>query len=140
MKIEFSVNPVILQAAKKAETDKAQQIIDSVQTAWENGQSFLSTGFFVDDLFPSARKADSEEEVAAAAKLMQDQLSGLALDGAMRCISKAAAVALCSTLVDADPFASIKVYGIEMPITEFARRWNSVHPDDEFCMDAAFEV
>lgn len=139
MKIEFSVNPVILQAAKKEDAEKAKKIIDGVQAAWEKGESFLSTGNFINDLFPRHKESDSEEEMAAASTLMQGQLSGLALDGAMRAISKDAAIAMCNALVDADPFAAIKIYGIEMPITEFARRWNTVHPDDKVYLAPAFE-
>lgn len=139
MRTDFRVNPVILQAAKKADASKAKQIIDNVQTAWDNGESFLSASF-ADDILSSARESDSEEEVAAAAKLMQDQLSGLALDGAMRAIGKDTVAAMCRALYDADPFAAINVYGIEMSIPEFARRWNAVHPDDKFFPGPAFEA
>lgn len=139
MKIIYRINPTITPAAKKADAKKAQEIIDNVQAAWDAGESFLSTGFALDDMFSRPREADSDEEMVAAATLMQGQLSGLALDGAMRAISKDAALAMCNALVDADPFAAIKIYGIEMPITEFARRWNTVHPDDKVYLAPAFE-
>ena len=138
MKIEFIVNPSILRAALDEDAAKAHAIIDDVQAAWDAGDSFLTSG--ISDLFDTkSRESDSEEEMAAAATLMQGQLSGLALDGAMRAISKDAAVAMCNALVDADPFAAIKIYGIEMPITEFARRWNTVHQDDKVYLAPAFE-
>ena len=138
MKIEFIVNPSILRAALDEDAAKAHAIIDDVQAAWDAGDSFLTSG--ISDLFDTkSRESDSEEEMAADATLMQGQLSGLALDGAMRAISKYAAVAMCNALVDADPFAAIKIYGIEMPITEFARRWNTVHPDDKVYLAPAFE-
>lgn len=138
MKIEFRVNPSILRAALDEDAAKAHAIIDDVQAAWDAGDSFLTSG--ISDLFDTkSRESDSEEEMAAAATLMQGQLSGLALDGTMRAISKDAAVAMCNALVDADPFAAIKIYGIEMPITEFARRWNTVHPDDKVYLAPAFE-
>ena len=138
MKIEFRVNPSILRAALEEDAAKAHAIIDNVQAAWDAGDSFLTSG--ISDLFDTkSRESDSEEEMAAAATLMQGQLSGLALDGAMRAISKDAAVAMCNALVDADLFAAIKIYGIEMPITEFARRWNTVHPDDKVYLAPAFE-
>lgn len=138
MKIEFIVNPSILRAALDEDAAKAHAIIDDVQAAWDAGDSFLTSG--ISDLFDTkSRESDSEEEMAAAATLMQGQLSGLALDGAMGAISKYAAVAMCNALVDADPFAAIKIYGIEMPITEFARRWNTVHPDDKVYLAPAFE-
>ena len=138
MKIEFRVNPSILRAALEEDAAKAHAIIDDVQAAWDAGDSFLTSG--ISDLFDTkSRESDSEEEMAAAATLMQGQLSGLALDDAMRAISKDAAVAMCNALVDADPFAAIKIYGIEMPITEFARRWNTVHPDDKVYLAPAFE-
>ena len=138
MKIEFRVNPSILRAALDEDAAKAHAIIDDVQAAWDAGDSFLTSG--ISDLFDTkSRESDSEEEMAAAATLMQGQLSGLALDGAMRAISKDAAVAMCNALVDADPFAAIKIYGIEIPITEFARRWNTVHPDDKVYLAPAFE-
>lgn len=139
MNIEFSVNPVILQTAKKADAEKAQRIIDGVQTAWENGQSFLSTGIFINDLFPQPRESDSDEEMAAAAKLMQDQLADLALDGAMHSISKDAVSVMCRALIDADPLASVTIYGIEMPVTELVQRWNAVHPDDKLYLEPSFE-
>lgn len=138
MKIEFRVNPSILRAALDEDAAKAHAIIDNVQAAWDAGDSFLTSG--ISDLFDTkSRESDSEEEMAAAATLMQGQLSSLALDGAMRAISKDAAVAMCNALVDADPFAAIKIYGVEMPITEFARRWNTVHPDDKVYLAPAFE-
>ena len=119
MKIEFRVNPSILRAALDEDAAKAHAIIDDVQAAWDAGDSFLTSG--ISDLFDTkSRESDSDEEMAAAATLMQGQLSGLAL-------------------VDADPFAAIKIYGIEMPITEFARRWNTVHPDDKVYLAPAFE-
>lgn len=139
MKIEFSVNPVILQAAKKEDAEKAKKIIDGVQAAWENGQSFLSTGNFINDLFPQPRESDSDEEMSAAAKLMQDQLADLALDGVMRSISKDAVSVMCRALIDADPLASVTIYGIEMPVTEIAQRWNAVHQDDKLHLEPAFE-
>lgn len=140
MKIEFRVNPSILRAALDEDAAKAHAIIDNVQAAWDAGDSFLTSGDAISDLFDTkSRESDSEEEMAAAATLMQGQLSSLALDGAMRAISKDAAVAMCNALVDADPFAAIKIYGIEMPITEFVRRWNAVHPDGKFYLAPAFE-
>lgn len=140
MRIEFSVNPVILQAAKKEDAEKAKKIIDGVQDAWENGQSFLSTGNFINDLFPQPRESDSDEEMAASVKLMQDQLADLALDGALRSISKDAVSVMCRALIDADPLASVTIYGIEMPVTELAQRWNKMHPNDKYFMDAPFEA
>lgn len=139
MEIEFSVTPVILQAAKKEDAEKAQRIIEGVQAAWENGQSFLSTGNFINDLFPQTRESDSDEEIASAAKLMHDQLADLALDGAMHSISKDAVSVMCRALLDVDPLSSVTIYGIEMPVTEISQRWNKMHPDDKLYLEPAFE-
>lgn len=141
MKIEFRVNPSIWNAAMEADAKKAQTIIDNVQTAWDAGESFLQTGNAIEDIFSvSARKSDSEEEIAAAAKAMQDALTTLAVDGAMCKIGKDAACTMCSTLLDVDPDAALTLHGVRLPITEFQRRWNAAHPGDEFYLEIAFEL
>lgn len=139
MNILEKVSPVIENAARRADAEKAQAIIAETQKMWDAGESFVSTGFVLDDFYPRQREDDRDEEAEAAARALETQLAQLAIDGAMKAISKDAALAMCNALVDADPFAAIKIYGIEMPITEFARRWNTVHQDDKVYLAPAFE-
>lgn len=139
MNILEKVSPVIENAARRADAEKAQAIIAETQKMWDAGESFVSTGFVLDDFYPRQREDDRDEEAEAAARALETQLAQLAIDGAMKAISKDAALAMCNALVDADPFAAIKIYGIEMPITEFARRWNAVNQDDKVYLAPAFE-
>ena len=139
MNILEKVSPVIENAARRADAEKAQAIIAETQKPRDAGESFVSTGFVLDDFYPRQREDDRDEEAEAAARALETQLAQLAIDGAMKAISKDAALAMCNALVDADPFAAIKIYGIEMPITEFARRWNAVNQDDKVYLAPAFE-
>ena len=139
MKVLYKVSSVIAEAARWADAEKAQAIIDKTQKMWDDGESFVSTGFALDDLYPHQREGDSAEEIEAAANALGTQLAQLAIDGALESIPKETAAAMCETLENADPSASITLYGVEMPIRVFADRWNKIHPGDEFYMDPGFE-
>ena len=139
MKILYKVSPVIAEAARLADAEKAQAIINSIQSQWDDGESFVSTGFALDDLYPHQRECDSAEEIEAAANALETQLAQLAIDGALKSIPKETAAAICETLENADPSASITLYGVDMPVRVFADRWNKIHPEDEFYMDPGFE-
>lgn len=139
MKILYKVSPVITEAARRADAEKVQAIIDKTQKMWDDGESFVSTGFALDDLYPHQRERDSAEEIEAAANALGTQLAQLAVDGALESISKETAAAMCEALENADPSASITLYGVEMPVRAFADRWNKIHPGDEFYMDPGFE-
>ena len=139
MKILYKVSPVIAEAARLADAEKAQAIINSIQSQWDDGESFASTGFALDDLYPNQREGDSAEEIEAAANALETQLAQLAIDGALKSIPKETAAAICETLENADPSASITLYGVDMPVRVFADRWNKIHLGDEFYMDPGFE-
>lgn len=139
MKVLYKVSSVIAEAARRADAEKAQAIIDSVQSQWDAGESFASIGFALDDLYPCQRERDSAEEIEAAANALETQLAQLAVDGALKSISKETAAAMCEALENAEPFASITLYGVEMPVRVFADRWNKMHHGNEFYMTPAFE-
>lgn len=139
MEILYHVNPIIIEAARRADAEKAQTIIDSVQSQWDAGESFASTGFALYDLYPCQREGDSPEEVNAAASVLEARLAYLAIDGSMKAIPKETAAAMCEALESADPLASITLYGVKMPVRDFADRWNKAHPGNEFYMAPAFE-
>lgn len=139
MKVLYHVNPIIIEAARRADSEKAQAIIAEAQKMWDCGESFERTGFALDDLYPRQREADSAEETEAAANALEEQLAQLAIDGAMKAIPKETAAAMCKALESADPLASITLYGIKMLVRDFADRWNKAHPGNEFYMAPAFE-
>lgn len=139
MKILEKVSPVIENAARRADAEKAQAIIAEAQKMWDAGESFVSTGFALDDLYPRQREDDSAEEVEAATSALEAQLAQLAIDGSMKAVQKETAAAMCAALEAADPLASITLFGEDMPVRVFADRWNKVHPDDKFYMAPGFE-
>lgn len=139
MKIIYNVSPVITGAARRADAKKAQYIINETQKMWDAGESFVSTGFALDDFYPRQREDDSSEEVGAAAKNLEVQLAQLAVEGAMKSIPKETAAAMCETLEAADTFARITLYGINIPVRDFVDRWNKEHPGDEFYLAPSFE-
>ena len=139
MRILYHANPIIIEAARRADAEKAQAIINSIQSQWDDGESFVSTGFALEGLYPHQRECDSAEEIEAAANALGTHLAQLAIDGALESIPKETAAAMCKTLENTDPSASITLYGVEMPVRVFADRWNKMHPGNEFYMDPGFE-
>lgn len=139
MNILEKISPVIENAARRADAKRAQSIIAETQKMWDAGESFVSTGFALDDLYPRQREDDSAEEVEAAASALEVQLAQLAIDGAMKAIPKETASAMCEALENSDLYASITLFGEKMPVRVFADRWNKMHPGDEFYMTPAFE-
>lgn len=139
MKILYKVNPVISEAARRADAEKAQAIIAETQKQWDAGESFVSTGCALDDLYPRQRENDSAEEVNAAAHSLEISFAQLAVDGALKSMPKETAAAMCEALENADPFASITLFGEKMPVRVFADRWNKIHPGNEFYMVPGFE-
>lgn len=139
MKIIYNVSPVIAEAARRADAKKTQDIINETQKMWDAGESFVSTGFALDDFYPRQREDDSSEEIGAAAKNLEMQLAQLAIDGAMKSIPKETAAAMCEALEAADSFASITLYGEKIPVRDFADRWNKVNPGNAFYMAPGFE-
>ena len=139
MKIIYRINPTITAAAKKADAKKAQEIIDNVQAAWDAGESFLSTGFALDDMFSRPREADSDAEADAAAQQMQDALAGLAVKGAVQMLKKETVQTMCSALTDADPFAKITLYGVTMSVSALLAAWNETH-EEKIYIEPGFET
>ena len=139
MNILEKVSPVIENAARRADAEKAQAIIAETQKMWDAGESFVNTGFALDDLYPRQREDDSADEVEAAASALEVQLAQLAIDGALKSMPKETASAMCEALENADPFASITLFGDKMPVRVFADRWNKMHPGNVFYMATAFE-
>lgn len=139
MRIMYRANPIIIEAARRADAEKAQAIINSIQSQWDDGESFVSTGFALDDMYPCQRERDSAEEIEAAANALETQLAQLAIDGVLQSIPKETAAAMCEALENADPLASITLYGVEMPVRVFSDRWNKAHPGNEFYMAPGFE-
>lgn len=139
MNILEKVSPVIENAARRADAEKAQAIIAETQKMWDAGESFLSTGCAMDDLYPRQRESDGAEEVYAAAHSLEISLAQLAVDGALRSIPKETAAAMCEALENSDPYASVTLFGEKMPVRVFADRWNKIHPGNEFYMVPGFE-
>ena len=139
MKILYKVNPVISEVARRADAERAQSIIDETQKQWDAGESFVSTGCALDDLYPRQRENDSAEEVNAAAHSLEISLAQLAVDGALKSMPKETAAAMCEALENADPFASVTLYGVKMTVRDFAARWSKMHPGNEFYMVPGFE-
>lgn len=139
MNILEKVSPVIENAARRADAEKAQAIIAETQKMWDAGESFVSTGFVLDDLYPRQREDDGAEEVEAASSALEVQLAQLAIDGALKYMPKETASAMCAVLESADPFASVTLYGVKMPVRVFADRWNKIHPGNGFYMVPGFE-
>lgn len=139
MNILEKVSPVIENAARRADAEKAQAVIAETQKMWDAEESFVSTGCALDDLYPRQRENDSAEEVNAAAHSLEISLAQLAVDGALKSMPKETAAAMCEALENADPFASITLFGEKMPVRVFADRWNKMHPGNEFYMDPGFE-
>lgn len=139
MNILEKASPVIENAARRTDGEKAQAIIDEAQKMWDAGESFVSTGFALDDPYPRQREDDSAEEVEAASSALEVQLAQLAIDGALKSMPKETASAMCEALENADPFASITLFGEKMQVRVFADRWNKIHPGNEFYMVPGFE-
>lgn len=139
MKILYKVNPVISEAARRADAERTQSIIDETQKQWDAGESFVSTGCALDDLYPRQRENDSAEEVNAAAHSLEISLAQLAVDGSLKSMPKETVAAMCDALENADPFASITLYGVKMTVRDFAARWSKMHPGNEFYMAPGFE-
>lgn len=139
MKIDLEVNPTILQAALDEDAARAQAIIDSVQSAWDAGESFVIPPDVISALYPRQRKSDSGDEMSAAVKQAEDALRTIAIDGALRRLPREAVKAMC-TLEDADALAAVKIFGRELPVRHLVGEWNKRHEGEEIWMPPAFEA
>lgn len=139
MKIELRVNPAILQAALDEDAAKAQAIIDSVQSAWDAGESFVIPSDVISALYPRQRESDSGDEMSAAVKQAEDALRTIAIDGVLRKLPREAVKAMCA-LEDADALAAVKIFGRELPVRYLVGEWNKRHEGEEIWMPPAFEA
>lgn len=132
------VNPTVRAAAMAANSDRAQSAAREVQSAWDAGLSFISTGDMLADMFPVQRGDDGEDEISAAVQVLQQALANIATDGAI-CRMRREAVAGLVALAECDPTAALILYGNRITANDVLNRWNEQHPGQEIRTAPAFE-
>ena len=140
MKIDLKVNPTILQAALDEDAARAQAIIDSAQSAWDAGESFVIPPDVISALYPRQRESDSDEEASAAVKEAEDLLRTIAINGVLRKLPREVVKAMCEALEDADALAAVKIFGRELPVRYLVGEWNKRHKGEEIWLSPAFEA
>lgn len=133
------VNPIIRAAAMAADPDKAERTARGAQSSWESGLSFISTGDMLADMFPVQRGDDGEDEIAAAVQVLQQALTNIATDGAIRGMQRETVAGLAA-LAECDPTATVILYGNRITANDLLRRWNEQHLGQEIRTAPAFEA
>lgn len=104
-----------------AETSKA---IESYQSAWDAGESFINDGMF----FSAKRSSDSDDELSACVDQLYSVLLGIIANGWVAKLSRSEAVTICNAIFD----ASVRICdGINLNAYDIVYRWNKTHPTEQ---------
>ena len=124
--------------AMEFDPENTTTILDTIQEAWDNGESFLSTDML--DMFGAQREPGNEEqEIQAAVAETEKALRWkIVIPGTIGNLQRADAVSLCNMLAEMD--AELTLCGEQLTAREIADRWNKHHPSEEIFPAPGFEL
>lgn len=112
-------------------------ILDTIQEAWDNGESFLDVDML--DMFARREPGSEEQELKAAVEEAEKALRWkIVIPGSIGRIQRADAVSLCNTLEEMD--AVLTLCGEQLTAREIADLWNKHHPGEEIFTAPSFEL
>lgn len=127
MKIIDRIDRLIYLAAYSEDAKKTEETVKSLQSAWDEGESFLPG---LESLLFGKREEDSEEEIKAAAELLTVKLAVIAIDGAIKEVPREAMVGMLNFMESMSPAGTLLAYGQEWTPDELLSKWNGLHPEE----------
>lgn len=117
--------------------EKAGTILDTIQEAWDNGESFLSDDML--DFDAQREPGNEDQELQAAAEETEKALCWkIIIPGFIGRMQRADTVSLCNTLAEMD--AVLTLCGEQLTAREIADLWNKHHPGEEIFHAPGFEL
>ena len=127
MKLVDKIDYLVYLAAYREGPEKTEEMVASLQDAWDEGESFLPG---LENLLFGKREEDSEDEVKAAAELLTVKLAVIAMDGAVKNTSREGMVAMLNFMASMSPAGTLLAYGQEWTTDALLAKWNSLHPEE----------
>ena len=123
--------------AREFAPEKADTILDTIQEAWDNGESFLAVDML--DMFAQREPGSEEQELQAAVEQTEKDLRWkIVIPGSIGRLQRADAVSLCNTLSEMN--AGLTLCGEQLDAREIADLWNKHHPGEEIFLAPGFEI
>lgn len=118
-----------LFAAKEADENEANRLVDCYQELWNRGDSFTCTNLS----FGAKRAADTEEEANACADKLHRELQSVVRQSWINSLTRDEAVATCNVLIRfySTNQICLTVSGYAIDPFDLAREWSNSHPDQE---------
>ena len=136
--IKEKINLGLYLKATEFDSEHTATILDTIQEAWDNGESFLDVDML--DMFDARREPGNEEqELQAAVSEAEKALRWkIVIPGSIGRLQRADAVSLCNTLVEMD--AVLTICGEQLTAREISDLWNKHHPGEEIFPAPGFEL
>lgn len=124
--------------AREFDPEKADTILDTIQEAWDNGESFLGVDML--DMFGARREPGNEEQElqAAVAEAEKALRWKIVIPGTIGKLQRDDAVSLCNMLAEMD--AELTLCGEKLAALRIADLWDEQHPDEKLVRAPGFEL
>lgn len=135
--IKEKINLALYLKATELAPEHTATILDTIQEAWDNGESFLSVDMM--DMFARREPGNEEQELQAAVSEAEKALRWkIVIPAFIGRLQRANAVSLCNTLIEMD--AALSLCGEQLDAREIADLWNKHHPGEEIFLAPGFEI
>ena len=137
--IKEKIDTGLYLRAMEFNPEKADSILDTIQEAWDNGESFLADDM-LDMLIGTQREPGNEEQElqAAVAEAEKALRWKIVIPTSIGRLQRADTVSLCNTLVEMD--AVLALCGEQLTAREIADLWDEQHPDEKLVRAPGFEL
>lgn len=135
--IKEKINLGLYLKATEFDSEHTATILDTIQEAWDNGESFLAVDMM--DMFDRREPGNEEQELQAAVSEAEKALRWkIVIPTYISRLQRADAVSLCNTLVEMD--AVLTLCGEQLDAREIVDLWNKQHPGEEIFPAPSFEL
>lgn len=136
--IKEKIDTGLYLRAMELNPEKAASILDTIQEAWDNGESFIVGDML--DMFDAQREPGTEEQElhAAVSEAEKDLRWKIVIPTFISRLQRADAVSLCNTLAEME--AALSLCGEQLTAREIAGLWNKHHPGEEIFLAPGFEI
>lgn len=135
--IKEKIDTALYLKATEFDSEHTATILDTIQEAWDNGESFLSVDMM--DMFARREPGNEEQELQAAVSEAEKALRWkIVIPGSIGRLQRADAVSLCNTLAEMD--AVLALCGEQLTAHTVADLWDEQHPDEKLVRAPGFEL
>lgn len=135
--IKEKINLGLYLKATEFDSEHTATILDTIQEAWDNGESFLAVDMM--DMFARREPGNEEQELQAAVSEAEKALRWkIVIPGFIGRLQRANAVSLCNTLAEMD--AELTLCGEKLAAHHIADLWDEQHPDEKLVRAPGFEL